>query len=73
MSGFTRGTQPAALDRKAITAVVSRFLAVEIAEANSGRDPFGLDDICPFNPAGHHFIGSCNDVVCCHCAKVVWQ
>jgi hypothetical protein len=35
-------------------------------------DPFGIDDTC-VNPAGHHFIASCGDVVCVHCTKVVWQ
>lgn len=73
MSGFIRGNQPAALGREGVKAAVTRFLAIEIAEANAGRDPFGLDDPCPVNPAGHQFIGSCSDVVCCHCSKVAWQ
>lgn len=35
-------------------------------------DPFGIDHDC-LNPAGHQFINSCGDIVCPHCAKVVWQ
>jgi len=35
-------------------------------------DPFGIDNDC-LNPAGHDFIAACGDVVCCHCAKVVWS
>lgn len=35
-------------------------------------DPFGIDHDC-LNPAGHDFIATCSDVVCCHCAKVAWQ
>jgi hypothetical protein len=36
-------------------------------------DPFGIDNVCPLNPTGHQFIGSCGDVVCVHCTKVVWS
>jgi hypothetical protein len=37
-------------------------------------DPFGIDDPCPNNAGGpHRFIGSCGDVACVHCAKVVWS
>lgn len=71
MSGFIRGSQPEALDCAAVKTVVTRLLAAEIAEANACRDPFGLDHDC-LNPAGHAFIGSCGDVVCRHCSRVVW-
>lgn len=70
--GFQRGTQPAALDRGAVTAVVTRFLAQEIAFEQRSADPFGVAHDCR-NPAGHTFIGSCGDVVCVHCSKVVWS
>jgi hypothetical protein len=36
-------------------------------------DPFGIDNRCPNNQTGHRFIGSCGDVVCVHCTKVVWS
>lgn len=71
MSGFIRGTQPAALGRAQVTAVVTRFLATEIAFADRTADPFGIDDPCLQNAGGlHQPIGSCGDVVCCLCAKV---
>jgi hypothetical protein len=34
-------------------------------------DPFGVDHDC-LNPAGHHPIVSCGDIVCRHCPKVFW-
>ena len=71
--GFHRQSQAAALDRAGIAATVSAFVAEEVAFANRTSDPFWVDDPCPFNPTGHQFIGSCGDVACCHCAKVVWS
>jgi len=35
-------------------------------------DPFLLDHDCR-NPSGHHFIATCSDVVCIHCARIAWQ
>lgn len=71
--GFHRLPQPDALDRAQVTAVVTRFVAQEVAFANRAADPFGVNDPCPFNAGGPHcFIGSCGDVACVHCAKVVW-
>ena len=70
--GFHRQGQPQPLDRKAVTAVLTRLLAEELAFINGTADPFGIDHDC-LNPAGHLFIASCGDVACCHCSKVVWQ
>jgi hypothetical protein len=37
-------------------------------------DPFEIDDPCPFNASGpHRFLAICGDVVCVHCAKVIWS
>lgn len=70
--GFHRQGQPAPLDRPAIAAAITRFLADEIAFENRTLDPFRITHDC-LNVSGHHFIASCGDVVCCHCAKVVWR
>jgi len=70
--GFNRQGQPAALDRAAVTAAVTRFLAEEAAFENRVADPFLIEHDCR-NPAGHHFISSCGAVVCLHCEKVVWR
>lgn len=36
-------------------------------------DPFGTSARCTLSPDGrHHAIGSCGDVVCCHCARIFW-
>lgn len=66
MSGFHRQVQPAAFDRATVTAIVTRLVAEETP------DPFLIDNDC-LNPAGHHFIASCGDVACVHCAKVAWS
>jgi hypothetical protein len=71
--GFHRIPQPAPLDRTSLTAEVTRLIAEEIAFARASADPFGVENACPLNPAGHDFIGSCGDVVCCHCSKVAWS
>lgn len=52
--------------------IVEEFLCDEIVDLIDPPDPFGIDHDC-ISPAGHQFIGSCGDVVCVHCAKVVWQ
>jgi hypothetical protein len=70
--GFQRKIQPAALDRSGVAATIRPFIAEEIAFATRNVDPFLVDDPCPFNPAGHRFTGSCGDVVCLHCARIVW-
>jgi hypothetical protein len=46
----------------------------EIAAVISAiEDPFGTDARCTLSPDGrHHAIGSCGDVVCCHCARIFW-
>lgn len=69
--GFHRQGMPQALDRAQATAVVTRFLADEIAHLTRTADPFLIDHDC-LNPAGHHFIGSCGDVACVHCGRVSW-
>jgi hypothetical protein len=35
-------------------------------------DPFGLDHDC-VNPNGHQPIPSCGEVVCFHCARIIWS
>lgn len=66
--GFNREAQMVALDRSAVTA----FIAEELAYAIHGADPFAVDHDC-VNPAGHDFIASCGDVVCCHCGRISWR
>lgn len=72
--GFHRSSQPLALDRAAVTEVVSIMVAEEIITMGlvPEPDPFGVAHDCR-NPAGHDFIASCGDVVCVHCSKVVWR
>lgn len=68
--GFHRQPQPASLDRAAVTAAITRFVAEEVCFAARTADPFLIGHDC-LNPTGHAFIGSCGDVVCVHCARVV--
>lgn len=71
--GFHRQGQPASLDRAGLTAIVTNFVAEEtVGFARRTADPFLIDHDC-LNPAGHHFIGACGDVVCVHCSKVAWS
>lgn len=70
--GFHRTLQPASLDRRGVTAVIARFVADEVAFANRTADPFLIDHGC-INPTGHAFTGSCGDVVCIHCERIVWS
>lgn len=71
--GFLRQGMPPSHDRAAISAAITRFVAEEmIAAVNAATDPFLIDHDC-VNPAGHHFIGSCGDVVCVHCTRVAWS
>lgn len=72
MSGYLRTPQPTSLDRAAVTAVVTRFVADEIAHLDRTADPFRIEHDC-VNARGHDFIAACGDVVCCHCGKVVWS
>lgn len=66
--GFHRHPQPDALDRAAIVRLALDEVAFELRAA----DPFLVDHDC-LNPAGHTFIASCGDIVCCHCTKVICQ
>jgi len=68
--GFYRQGQPAALDRASATAIITRIVAEEVGFVTRTADPFNVDHDC-LNPAGHDFVASCGEVVCCHCAKVV--
>lgn len=70
--GFNRQPMPAALDRTALTAIVTPFVAQELAFVVRTVDPFGVEHNC-LNPAGHDPIASCGEIVCCHCAKVFWR
>lgn len=54
--------------------VVSFVGEREIAAVLRASDPFGIDNACGLSPTGRHTaIGSCGDVVCCHCARVFWS
>lgn len=70
--GYHRQAQRAPLNRAELEHLLGDLLLAENAPLTRA-DPFGIDDPCPFNPAGHQFIGSCGDVACVHCAKVVWS
>lgn len=71
--GFQRQIQPAALDRAELATIVTPIVAEELAFAcRTAVDPFGIAHDC-LNPAGHEFIASCGEVVCCHCAVIAWR
>jgi hypothetical protein len=76
--GFHRSGQPPApkpiirIDDFIVTRLLGALLLAENAPLTR-TDPFLVDDPCPFSPAGHRFVGSCGDVACVHCAKVVWS
>ena len=54
--------------------VVSCVGEREIAAVFRASDPFGIDNACELSPTGQHVaIGSCGNVVCCHCARVFWS
>jgi hypothetical protein len=72
--GFIRSIQPAVPDRARATVILHHFIGEqEIAQVLREQDPFGCDDACPQNPAGHYPIRSAGDVVCAHCSKVIWR
>lgn len=70
--GFHRQIQPASLDRRGGTVIVTRFVADEVAFARRTVDPFGVAHNC-LNPKGHEPIACCGEVVCCHCGQVFWR
>ncbi len=45
----------------------TRFVIVE------PRDPFNVVDRCPVNETGHQPIVSCGEIVCAHCARIIWR
>ncbi|KGT75834.1 hypothetical protein MA20_32110 [Bradyrhizobium japonicum] len=62
--------------RHAETAKTVRFVSErEIAAVMAAlEDPFGTAERCEFSADGQHrAIGSCGDVVCCHCARIFWN
>lgn len=65
-----QGQQPEGFNRSEVRAVVTRLVAEEVAFAERTADPFGIDHDC-INPSGHDFIGSCGDIVCVHCVRVL--
>lgn len=67
--GFHRTTQPQALDRVAITAIIAPIVTDEVAFAMRTADPFNVDHDC-LNPSGHDFIASCSEIVCRHCGRI---
>lgn len=73
MSGFHRVTQPRALSRGEIAALVTPLLAQEAAFSIRCADPFLIDDRCPASADGQHQPAvSCGDLVCRHYSKVFW-
>lgn len=43
------------------------------AAALASADPFLIDDPCPMNGGGPHYdIVGCPEIVCIHCARIVW-
>ncbi|MDI1265012.1 MAG: hypothetical protein PS018_17315 [bacterium] len=70
--GFYRTGQPQALDRAAVTVVVTDLVEDELAFQSRTADPFQVDHDC-INRTGHDFIGSCGEVVCIHCARIAWR
>lgn len=70
--GFHRMGQPASLNRAEVTAVVAELVAEEIAFLQRTADPLALDHDC-VNPAGHHPIADCRDIVCQDCGRIFWQ
>ena len=67
--GFHRTLQPRPLDRAAMTEVIARIVAEEVAFVVRTSDPFGVDHDC-LNPAGHDFIASCSEIACRHCGRL---
>ncbi|QOG20408.1 hypothetical protein [Bradyrhizobium sp. SEMIA] len=62
--------------RHAETAKIVHFVSErEIGAVMAAiEDPFGTSARCAFSPDGqHHAIGSCGDVVCCHCSRIFWS
>lgn len=43
-----------------------------IGEHFPHSEPFGVAHYCT-NPAGHHAIPSCRDIVCAHCGRFFWR
>lgn len=71
--GFHRHVQPAAPPIVIhIDDAVEEIIQQMIEEALPPREPFNIEPDC-FNPAGHHFISSCSDIVCVHCARIAWR
>jgi hypothetical protein len=68
MSGYARQGLP----NVPASGTISRFIGErEIAAVFRATDPFLVDDFCSLSPTGQHVaIGSCGDVVCCHCSRV---
>lgn len=56
---------------KIVNFVSEREIAAVMAAM---EEPFGTAERCAFSADGqHHAIGSCGDVVCCHCARIFWS
>lgn len=67
--GFARNPSPRAIQAATIVSFVAER---EIAEVLRAFDPFGIDNLCTLSPTGQHQpIGSCCDVVCCHCSRIL--
>ena len=59
--------------RTKVRELVTEFLSCEeIVDLIDPPDLFLIDHDCR-NPAGHHPIASCGDIVCPDCGKVFWQ
>lgn len=69
--GYARSPAPHVIDAAKVISFVGES---EIAAVFNAFDPFGLDPACEFGPNGRHTaIGSCGDVVCCHCSRIFWN
>ncbi|WP_439398977.1 hypothetical protein ACRQ5Q_16680 [Bradyrhizobium sp. PMVTL-01] len=66
----TRPARHAGEAAKTVRFVCERDIA---AVMSAVADPFGTSERCDFSPDGQHYaIGSCGDVVCCHCSRIFW-
>lgn len=69
--------RPVCVNRIGMMEIIERTtvrepLAEEIAAAAlASADPFEIDHDC-INPRGHQPIPSCGEVVCFHCARIIW-
>jgi hypothetical protein len=72
--GYARQPSPHVVEAARSGQVVTFIGEREMDAVLRCADPFGIDDVCEFNPIGKHYgIGSCGDVVCCYCGRIFWR